>query len=132
MSDHDRHHWWEKKYDWDRPALWHAKHVAWALVIGERPRAGGPRSARRQHRGLLPDVDLDRAVIDPGRRPLARRIAQWLWARIRPAEATLPAELAGDIGESLVASYIGEEPGGAATNRPQGEAKEKYDWSRAA
>jgi hypothetical protein len=132
MSDHKKHYWWERKYDWDRPVAWHPKLVAWALIVGERPRAGRPEDGRRPHRGLLPDVDFDRAVVDPGHRPLSRRIAGFLWGLIRPAEVALPAELAREVGESPAASYIGEDSTGAVAIRPEGGSTGKYDWLRAA
>ena len=70
---------------------------------------------------MLPDVDFDRAVPDPGYRPLLSRIADLLWGRSREivepsAKAELRAELTAALGERLAAAYLGEEepalPGG--------------------
>ena len=55
------------------------KHAAWAFVVGERPRNTADGFRRRPHPGMLPDVDFDRAIPDPGHRPLLSRIADFLW-----------------------------------------------------
>ncbi|WP_269930652.1 hypothetical protein [Aminobacter sp. HY435] len=55
-----------------RQALAEARHVAWALSVGENPRVNDP--PRRLHRGMLPDVDMSNVVADPNHRPLLGRI----------------------------------------------------------
>ena len=90
------------------------KHAAWAFVVGERPRKAADDSRRRPHRGMLPDVDFDRAVPDPGHRSLLSRIADFLWGDRRgstaqpDAEAELRATLTAALGERLAAAYIGK------------------------
>jgi hypothetical protein len=105
------------------------KHDAWAFVVGERPRKAADDSRRRRpHPGMLPDVDFDRAIPDPGYRPLLSRIADFLWGDPRrnpvelDAEAELRAALTAVLGERLAAAYIGEDEAGAAAIRASIEA----------
>lgn len=51
------------------------KMATWALLIGETySSAVHAETRRRPHRGMLPDVDFSRAVPDPNRPSLVRRI----------------------------------------------------------
>jgi hypothetical protein len=110
---------------------------AWALAVGERPRAGDAWM-RRAHRGTLPDVDFDRAVPEPTYRSFFERLVEFFWGRTRDgivepsARAVLRAELAAALGERLAAAYLGEEEEEAApVRKAEGEDVQK-DLSRAA
>ena len=109
------------------------KHAAWAFVVGERPRNTADGFRRRPHPGMLPDVDFDRAIPDPGYRPLLSRIADFLWGDPRrstlepDAEAELRAALTAVLGERLAAAYIGEDEAGAAAIRASIEASPRPD-----
>ena len=109
------------------------KHAAWAFVVGERPRGAADDFRRRPHPGMLPDVDFDRAVPDPGYRPLLSRIADFLWgdprrSPVQPdAEAELRAALTAVLGERLAAAYIGEDETGDAAIRAALEASTRPD-----
>jgi hypothetical protein len=121
------------------------KYAAWAFVVGERPRKAADDFRRRPHPGMLPDVDFDRAVPDPGYRSLLSRIADFLWGDRRgstaqpDAKAELRATLTAVLGERLAAAYIGEdETGGDAirasletSTRPD-DASIRIDHARAA
>ena len=115
------------------------KLAAWEFAIGERPRPFDARPHRRLSRGMLPDVDFDRAVPDPEYRPLFVRIADFLWGRKRPrapepsARDELRAELIAALGERLATAYLGEEDESGKTANRANEAKPgQNDWSRAA
>ena len=118
-----------------------------------RPEAGGLGIRRRRaaapdrrrlspapHRGMLPDVDFDRAIPDPGYRPLLSRIADFLWGDLRrspaqpDAEAELRAALAAVLGERLAAAYIGEDETGrrcdSGVDRGFDQAGRRFDKSR--
>ena len=108
------------------------KLAAWEYAVGERPRRI-EEGCRRPHRGMLPDVDFDRAIPDPGYRPLLSRIADLLWGDLRrspaqpDAEAELRAALAAVLGERLAAAYIGEDETGRAAIRASIEASTRPD-----
>ncbi|MEO5325726.1 hypothetical protein PV773_20660 [Mesorhizobium sp. CC13] len=70
-------------------ALAEAKHAAWALSMGEVPQA--PAAPRRPHRGMLPDVDMSRAVPDPNHRPLLKRLARLIGRLAGRSGAARPA-----------------------------------------
>ena len=56
-------------------SLHERKMATWALLIGETySSAVHAETRRRPHRGMLPDVDFSRAVPDPRRPSLVRRI----------------------------------------------------------
>ncbi|MER8692982.1 hypothetical protein NKI77_31925 [Mesorhizobium opportunistum] len=56
-------------------SLHERKMATWALLIGETYSSAVHAEVRRRpHRGMLPDVDFSRAVPDPGRPSLVRRI----------------------------------------------------------
>lgn len=136
MSDH-KQHFWEKKYDWDRPTLSSRKLTAWAFAVGERPRGTDEATLRRPHRGLLPDVDFGRAVADPDYRPLWLRVADLLFGSRHPAlpadiESELSVTLAAAVGENLAASYIGDDQNGSAAIRKSDDNPDPTRWSRAA
>ena len=103
------------------------KFSAWALAVGERPRAGHDDLARRARRGTLPDVDFDRAIPDPSRRSLFGRIVEFFWGGMRDgivepsARAQLRAELSAALGERLASAYLGEE-------EPETEANPASAW----
>ncbi|WP_167524411.1 MULTISPECIES: hypothetical protein [unclassified Mesorhizobium] len=85
-------------------SLHERKMATWALLIGETySSAVHSETRRRPHRGMLPDVDFSRAVPDPGRPSLVRRIIRM----IRPGEK-------GRAGPSLTsgssAEPVGEKP----------------------
>jgi hypothetical protein len=109
------------------------KHAAWAFVVGERPRKAADGVRRRPHPGMLPDVDFDRAVPDPGYRPLLSRIADFLFgdrrrSSVEPdAEAELRAALTAVLGERLAAAYIGEDETAGASIRASIEASPRPD-----
>jgi hypothetical protein len=109
------------------------KLAAWEYAIGIRPHPVEAGTRRRPHRGLLPDVDFDRAVPDPGHRSLLSRVGHFLWGDLRPqemqadAEAELRAALTAVLGERLAAAYIGEDEAGAAAIRASIEASPRPD-----
>jgi len=135
MSDYKKQYFWEKKYDWDGPTLSGQKLLAWAFAIGARPRLPDELSGRRPHRGQLPDVDFDRAMVDPSRRPLWSRIADLLFGRPRaPAEieAELRQSLNAALGERLAAAYIGEPETDEAVGRKADRKRDPVKIRRAA
>jgi len=109
------------------------KLAAWEYAVGERPRRLEEGYRRRLHRGMLPDVDFDRAIPDPGYRPLLSRIAHFLWGDLRAravqpdAEAELRAALTAVLGERLAAAYIGEDETGGEAIRASIEASPRPD-----
>jgi hypothetical protein len=114
------------------------KLAAWEFAVGERPRSFDERPHRRLHRGMLPDIDFDRATPDPKRRSLFRRIVDVLWGRkhegiVEPsAKAELRAELAAALGERVAAAYLGEEVPEDALSRASQRNSGQNDLSRAA
>jgi hypothetical protein len=114
------------------------KLAAWAFAVGERPRLPEDESRRPPHRGMLPDVDFDRAIVDPDYRPLLSRIADFLWGGRRrhveepSAKAELRAELIAALGERLATAYLGENEAGGATIRASEDRSVQTDHSRAA
>jgi hypothetical protein len=104
--------------------LHEARLQAWSMFIGA---AGGDRDraiGRRAHRGMLPDVDVSRAIILPRRQGILRRLAGaaaralGIGTRQRSVDGTTPdGETLGDdrpthyIGDDLSArSYRAHEP----------------------
>lgn len=135
MSDRKKQYFWEKKYDWDGPTLSGQKLLAWAFAIGARPRLPDELSGRRPHRGQLPDIDFDRAVVDPRRRPLWSRVADLVFGSPRgPAdiEAELRSSLNAALGERLAAAYIGEPETGEAMCRKDDGKSDPTKMPRAA
>ena len=114
------------------------KLAAWAFAVGERPRFGEERTRLRPHRGQLPDVDFDRAIVDLNYRPLLARIANFLWGgRGRRAEepsarAVLRAELTAALGERLAMAYLGEDDSDDSPIEATKRKSDRKDWSRAA
>src|SRR5262249_6895481 len=114
------------------------KLAAWAFAVGERPRIAGEETRRRPHRGRLPDVDFDRAMVDPNQRPFMLRIVDFfLKGRRFPAvqgdaEAELREGLTNVLGERLAAAYIEDEQTGEATMRATDGNPSQNSWSRAA
>lgn len=88
----------------------HERRMAtWALLIGETySSAVHAETRRRPHRGMLPDVDFSRAVPDPSRPSLVRRIIRM----IRPgakdrAGGTVTSGSSGEpVGENPASPYI--------------------------
>ncbi len=135
MSDQKKQYYWEKRYDWDGPTLSGHKLIAWAFAIGARPRLPDELSGRRPHRGQLPDIDFDRAVVDPGRRPLWSRVADFVFGSPRePAdiEAELRQSLNAALGERLAAAYIGEPETDEAVRRKDDSKSDPVKIPRAA
>ena len=91
-------------------SLHERKMATWALLIGETySSAVHAQTRRRPHRGMLPDVDFSRAVPDPSRPSLVRRIIRL----IRPgtkgrAGASFSSGKSGASGSS--AEPVGEKP----------------------
>ena len=114
------------------------KLAAWEFAIGERPRTFETEPDRRMHRGILPDVDFDRAVPDPAYRSPFRRMIDLFWGRkhegiVEPsARAQLRAELTAALGERLASAYLGEEDLVEAVSRASHGKADQTDWSRAA
>jgi hypothetical protein len=81
----------------------------WALLIGETYSSAVHAEVRRRpHRGMLPDVDFSRAVPDPSRPSLVRRIIRLIrpGAKIRLVD-TAPTGSANDpVGEKPASPYI--------------------------
>ncbi len=78
----------------------------WALLIGETYSSAVHAEVRRRpHRGMLPDVDFSRAVPDPGRPSLVRRLIR----AIRPGRKGRSADAVSarePVGEMPSAPYI--------------------------
>jgi hypothetical protein len=63
-------------------SLHEQKAATWSLLIGETYSSAVHAEVRRRpHRGMLPDVDFSRAVPDPGRPSLVRRIMRLIRPR---------------------------------------------------
>ena len=81
----------------------------WALLIGETYSSAVHAEVRRRpHRGMLPDVDFSRAVPDPSRPSLVRRIIRLIrpGAKIRVVDATSAASSNDAVGEKPASPYI--------------------------
>jgi hypothetical protein len=107
---------------------------AWAMALGEQPRARYRRRGR-PHRGMLPDVDFSRGVpVTRGPGPIARLFR--LFAG-RPSKEASPADAAesgtGDLalGETERKSYVWVLDWESDAAKPEAPAREK-DRSRAA
>ncbi|QKC73703.1 MULTISPECIES: hypothetical protein [Mesorhizobium] len=76
----------------------------WALLIGETYSSAVHAEVRRRpHRGMLPDVDFSRAVPDPSRPSLVRRIIRL----IRPGAKN---RAAGTVSAGSANAPVGEKP----------------------
>lgn len=106
-------------------SLHERKMATWALLIGETySSAVHAETRRRPHRGMLPDVDFSRAVPDPGRPSLVRRIARLF----RPGEKaragdslapgnSRPSGSSGEpVGEKPTTPYIARSRAGDAVD----------------
>ena len=85
------------------------KMATWALLIGETySSAVHAETRRRPHRGMLPDVDFSRAVPDPSRPSLVRRIIRMM----RPGERARAGDSLSPASESsgTSAEPVGEKP----------------------
>ena len=81
----------------------------WALLIGDTySSAVHAEIRRRPHRGMLPDVDFSRAVPDPGRPSLVRRIIRLIrpGARIRIVNSAPSGSSGAPVGEKPANPYI--------------------------
>lgn len=127
-------------YESERPIrLDEARLEAWALSIGQRRDAYQP--GRKLHRGMLPDVDLSRAVPAERRPGLLRRLLRRL-AGARPDEGS-GVQKAGEetdhglaLGETGRKPYVwlvdaDSEPSGSDELEPN-EPATAYNGSRAA
>ena len=90
-------------------SLHERKTATWALLIGETYSSAVHAEVRRRpHRGMLPDVDFSRAVPDPSRPSLVRRIIRLIrpGAKIRLVD-TAPSGSANEpVGEKPANPYI--------------------------
>ncbi len=85
------------------------KVATWALLIGETySSAVHAEQRRRPHRGMLPDVDFSRAVPDPGRPSLVRRIIGLIrpGAKNRAGGAVSSGSSDMPVGEKPASPYI--------------------------
>ncbi|TPK93766.1 hypothetical protein FJ934_16930 [Mesorhizobium sp. B2-4-12] len=81
----------------------------WALLIGDTYSSAVHAEVRRRpHRGMLPDVDFSRAVPDPSRPSLVRRIIRLIrpGAKIRIVGTTPAASSNDAVGEKPASPYI--------------------------
>jgi len=90
-------------------SLHERKIATWALLIGETySSAVHAETRRRPHRGMLPDVDFSRAVPDPSRPSLVRRIIRL----VRPGDSnraggtTKSGSSSEPVGEKPATPYI--------------------------
>ncbi|MBZ9678425.1 hypothetical protein [Mesorhizobium sp. ES1-1] len=85
------------------------KMATWALLIGETySSAVHAELRRRPHRGMLPDVDFSRAVPDPRRPSLVRRIIRLIkpGPKIRLVDTAPPGAGKEPVGEMPSGPYI--------------------------
>ncbi|MGX7874314.1 hypothetical protein ACVDG5_017555 [Mesorhizobium sp. ORM6] len=81
----------------------------WALLIGETYSSAVHAEVRRRpHRGMLPDVDFSRAVPDPSRPSLVRRIIRLVRprAKIRLVDTAPSGSASEPVGEKPASPYI--------------------------
>lgn len=81
----------------------------WALLIGDTYSSAVHAEVRRRpHRGMLPDVDFSRAVPDPGRPSLVRRIVRLIrpGSKIRIVNSAPSASSSVPVGEKPASPYI--------------------------
>ncbi|MBZ9810062.1 hypothetical protein LB542_23580 [Mesorhizobium sp. BR1-1-9] len=81
----------------------------WALLIGETYSSAVHAEVRRRpHRGMLPDVDFSRAVPDPSRPSLVRRIIRAIrpGAKIRLVDTAPSGSTKEPVGEKPANPYI--------------------------
>lgn len=84
------------------------KMATWALLIGETySSAVHAQTRRRPHRGMLPDVDFSRAVPDPSRPSLVRRIIRLIRPKTRAVASVASASTNQPVGETSSTPYIG-------------------------
>ncbi|MBN9222540.1 MAG: hypothetical protein J0I79_31790 [Mesorhizobium sp.] len=81
----------------------------WALLVGDTySTAMHAETRRRPHRGMLPDVDFSRAVPDPSRPSLVRRIMRLIrpGAKIRVVDTASSGSAKEPVGEKPASPYI--------------------------
>ncbi|QND56343.1 hypothetical protein HB778_06675 [Mesorhizobium huakuii] len=81
----------------------------WALLIGDTYSSAVHAEVRRRpHRGMLPDVDFSRAVPDPSRPSLVRRIIRLIrpGAKIRLVDTAPSGSTNEPVGEKPASPYI--------------------------
>ena len=89
-------------------SLHEQKMATWALLIGETySSAVHAQTRRRPHRGMLPDVDFSRAVPDPSRPSLVRRIIRMIRPKTRALATVASASSNQPVGETSSTPYIG-------------------------
>lgn len=97
----------------------HERKVAtWALLIGETySSAVHAETRRRPHRGMLPDVDFSRAVPDPGRPSLVRRIIRMVRpGKTRAGDSLSSGSSGKPVGEKPATPYIARSRAGDTDN----------------
>jgi hypothetical protein len=90
-------------------SLHERKTATWALLIGETYSSAVHAEVRRRpHRGMLPDVDFSRAVPDPSRPSLVRRIIRLIRSgQKNRAGGTVPSGSSNAaVGEKPASPYI--------------------------
>ncbi|WP_181171289.1 hypothetical protein [Mesorhizobium sp. B2-3-14] len=112
-------------------SLQHPKVVAWALLIGDTYSSAVHAEVRRRpHRGMLPDVDFSRAVPDPSRPSLVRRIIRLIrpGAKNRTGGAMSSGSTKVAVGEKPANPYIArsradapDDPGASALDAMRSE-----------
>ncbi|MFD2057682.1 hypothetical protein ACFSQT_32745 [Mesorhizobium calcicola] len=81
----------------------------WALLIGETYSSAVHAEVRRRpHRGMLPDVDFSRAVPDPSRPSLVRRIIRLIrpGPKVRVVDTAPSGSTSAAVGEKPASPYI--------------------------
>lgn len=84
-SEHD------SAYSAHRNDIADARHHAMMLALGAHQPQAEPSARRRSHRGMLPDVDMSRAVPDPSHRPMFGRILSLIGRLAGRSGAARPA-----------------------------------------
>ncbi|WP_246801237.1 hypothetical protein [Mesorhizobium amorphae] len=89
-------------------SLHERKMATWALLIGETySSAVHAETRRRPHRGMLPDVDFSRAVPDPSRPSLVRRIIRMIQPGAKDRAGGMPSGSSSEpVGEKHASPYI--------------------------
>lgn len=99
------------------------RNATWALLVGEtHSSAVHAEMRRRPHRGMLPDVDFSRAVQDPSRPSLVRRL-MGLFRRGGARAARKGEELSASshrpVGETARSAYIARIEAGDSGHPPR-------------
>ncbi|MER8589845.1 hypothetical protein NKH19_32605, partial [Mesorhizobium sp. M1338] len=101
----------------------------WALLIGDTYSSAVHAEVRRRpHRGMLPDVDFSRAVPDPSRPSLVRRIIRLIrpGAKIRIVNSAPSGSSGAPVGEKPASPYIARSRAdGGGGKRPRARPRHK-------